>query len=364
MQLLVVKLTSMGDLVQALPALTDARRARPELTIDWVVDETFAEVARWHPAVSRVITTAHRRWRRHLWRSLRDGDLPAFWRNLRAQRYDAVIDAQTNLKSAVVTALTRGPKHGPDRATVRERPAHWAYSRHYHIPSDQLAIERWRQLFAAVLEYPVPASEPDFGLADLAWPAPGDVPASPYLIAVPNASWANKHWLDDHWRQLIRAAAEQGYQVCLPWGTPEEREHCRAIVQGLDNARVLPRKTLTELAGILVASEGAICMDTGLAHVAAALDVPTVTLYGPTDPRLIGATGRHSRHIVAGGYDCIPCYRRLCLVGEYSGPQAQCLKQVDPIGVWRAFQETRKRAHSSLQSGPVTAASSEGEQQA
>lgn len=360
MKLLVVKLTSMGDLVQALPALTDARRERPELHIDWVVDETFAEVAGWHPAVEQVITTAHRRWRRHLWRSLRSGDLPLFWRRLRATRYDAVIDAQTNLKSAVVTALTRGPKHGPDRETVRERPAHLAYRHRYSIPRDQLAIERWRQLFAAVLDYPTPDSAPDFGLAGRDWPEPTDVPPGPYLVAVPNASWDNKYWLDDYWRRLIRRAGAEGYQVCLPWGSAPEYERSRAIAANLANAHVLPRKSLTELAAILRGGAGAICMDTGLAHVAAALDVPTVTLYGPTDPRLIGATGRHSTHLVASGYGCIPCYERQCSVGGYRGPESQCLKRIEPDTVWRAFLEIRNRARSPLQSDRIAAATSEG----
>ncbi|MFA5631247.1 MAG: lipopolysaccharide heptosyltransferase I [Porticoccaceae bacterium] len=341
MRVLIVKLTSMGDLVQALPALSDARRARPDVVFDWAVDEAFAEVPAWHPAVARVIKTAHRRWRSAPGAALRDtpGQIRPFLRELRATRYDVVIDAQTNLKSALVTACARGPKHGPDRASVREYPAHWAYRHRYPLARDQLAVARWRQLFAQVFGYPVPDSAPDFGLAGRQWPAVGDMPAGDYLVAVPNASWDNKYWIDRHWRQVIGYAAQAGMQVLLTSGSEQERERCRRIAEGLDNAVVLPRKTLSEIAALLLASRGAICMDTGLAHVSAALDVPTLTLYGPTDPALIGATGGRSRHLLASGYPCIPCYNRLCSVPGYQGPEAQCLKKIMPDEVWQAFCE-------------------------
>ncbi|MFA5493684.1 MAG: lipopolysaccharide heptosyltransferase I [Porticoccaceae bacterium] len=337
MNVLIVKLTSMGDLVQALPALTDAVRARPDIVFDWVVDEAFAEVPGWHPAVRQVICTAHRRWRKSPG-ILGGGELRAFARTLRATRYDAVIDAQTNIKSALVTRLARGAKHGPDKASVREKPAHWAYHHHYAIAQYQLAIDRWRQLFAQVLDYPLPVAPPDFGLAGREWPLPAGLPSTPYLVFVTNASWDNKYWTVAHWRALAARAAVAGRQIVLTWGSEVERERTEALAEGLDNARVLPRMSLSEVAGTMVGSEGAICMDTGLAHVAAALDVPTVTLYGPTDPALIGATGGRSRHILADGFPCIPCYRRECNIPGYRGPQAQCLKAVTPDRVWETYR--------------------------
>lgn len=334
-RVLVVKLTSMGDLVQALPALSDAARAVPGIVFDWVVDEAFAEVPQWHPAVRRVIRTAHRRWRQA--ELFGAGEVRAFLRELRSERYDAVIDTQTNLKSALVTAMARGPKHGPDSASVREKPAHWAYRHHYTIPRDQLAIDRWRQLYARILDYPLPVTPPDFGLGDREWPQPAELPGGPFLVFVTNASWDNKYWTVSHWRELADCAAAKGLEVLLTWGSEVERQRTAALAEGVANARLLPRMSLTDLAGILVKSAGAICMDTGLAHVSAALDVPTVTLYGPTSPALIGATGARSRHIVASGFSCIPCYRRDCRVPGYQGPEAQCLKAIQPQQVWETF---------------------------
>lgn len=339
MKVLIVKLTSMGDLVQALPAITDACRAVPGIEFDWVVDEAFAEIPRWHPAIRRVIRTAHRRWKEELSSSFKSGELGRFLGELRRERYDLVIDAQSNIKSAVVTALARGVKHGPDKASAREYPAHWAYRHRHFIDPNQLAIERWRQLFASALGYLLPSSAPDFGLADTEWPIIPDLPKGPYLVAVPNASWQNKYWPESHWRQLIATAGEQGYQVLLSWGSQAEYNCSSRIAENLANAVVLPRKTLSEWAVILKASRGAICMDTGLAHVAAALDVPTVTLYGPTDPRLIGATGARAEHITATGFDCIPCYRRQCTVPGYEGDVAQCLVRIAPAQVWQTFSK-------------------------
>jgi len=335
----------MGDLVQALPALSDARRALPGIAFDWVVDEAFAEVPSWHSSVAHVIKTAHRRWRIAPWAALGSGagQLRSFLRELRTTRYDVVIDAQSNLKSALVTACARGPKHGPDKGSVREYPAHWAYHQHYAVRRDQLAIDRWRQLFAQVLGYEVPNGPPDFGLAERQWPEACDAPAGDYLVMVPNASWETKYWTDGHWRELIEKAANVGLPVLLTSGSEQERERCRRIAKGLKNALVLPRKTLSEVASLLLGSRGAICMDTGLAHVSAALDVPTVTLYGPTDPALIGATGARSRHVVATGYPCIPCYKRICSVPGYQGPEAQCLKGISSEAVWRAFCELVER---------------------
>lgn len=338
MRVLIVKLTSMGDLVQALPALTDARRAIPDIEFDWVVDESFAEIPNWHPAVTHTLRTAHRRWRGGGLLSWRNKEFRAFVSELRSQRYAAVIDAQTNLKSAVVTALSKGKKHGPDGASAREWGAHLVYQRRYAIAKEQLAIDRWRQLFANVLHYPLPTSPPDFGLTGIAWPEPSiELPEQPYLVFVQNASWPNKRWNDDHWQQLIKKAGEWGYQVLLPWGSEVERVQAEVLAKGQANTQVLSRLSLTDLAVVLRGSAGAVCVDTGIAHVSAALDVPTVTLYGATDPRLIGATGSKSVHLQVQDYGCAPCYKRYCTVGDYHGDEAQCMKTLGVEQVWASL---------------------------
>ncbi|MDP1519693.1 lipopolysaccharide heptosyltransferase I [Porticoccus litoralis] len=348
MQVLIVKLSSMGDLVQALPALTDAQRAIPGIQFDWAVDEAFAEIPTWHPTVRNTIKTAHRRWRKNLFNFFFGGELTRFTRELRQVEYDIVIDAQSNLKSSLVTWLTRGLKCGPDRSSVREFGAQFAYNQTYAIAKNQLAIDRWRQLFSQVLGYELPDTKPDFlltgdGAKYAEWPSPSvELPNRPYLVFVHNASWDNKCWINEHWRQLIELAASEGFDVLLPWGAEWERQQAELLAEGFDHATVLPRLPLTDIASVLSHSSGAICVDTGLAHIAAALEVPMVTLYGPTDAALIGAYGKHSVHLSAQGFECTPCYKRSCTYQHYKGPEAQCLKTFTAQKVWREWLKVKE----------------------
>ncbi len=339
MHVLLVKLSSMGDLIQALPALTDAQQQRAGLRFDWAVDEQFAEICSWHPAVDSVLKSAHRRWRSsgHITNSLRE--LRSYHKKLRSRRYDAVIDAQNNLKSALVTALAKGPTHGPDVHGVREWGAHFAYRYHYAVPRQQLAIDRWRQLFAQIFEYPEPNSPPDFGINGTEFTLRGyQAPAQPFLLFVHNASWTSKSWPVANWYSLSKLAAESNYQVLLPWGTEDERKQAENIAAVSDNAVVLPALNLSSIARLLQLSAGAICMDTGLAHLSAALGNKTLTLYGPTDPALIGATGPASDLLPAQGFSCQPCYRRRCDFPDRPGDDAACLASLTAEQVWRRFE--------------------------
>ncbi len=338
MHLLLIKLSSMGDLIQALPALSDARQQQPDIQFDWVVDEAFAEIPGWHPAVHKVITSAHRRWRKHLFNADTFAELRSFQQSLRDSSYAKVIDAQTNTKSAIVTALSRGEKHGPDKKSVREYPAHWAYHHTYAIDRQQLAIDRWRQLFAHVLQYTTPDSAPDFGLHNTNFESQGyKAPNADYLVYVHNASWASKYWPVRHWQSLLNRAEQKGLEVLLPWGSLEERESAVAIAAHHKNATVLPRLSLTSIAALLRGSKGAICMDTGLAHLAAALGIRTLTMYGPTDPELIGATGPNSFHISAQNYSCMPCYKRECYYNGSHHENSVCLRGIEAYSVWDQF---------------------------
>lgn len=335
MRVLIVKLSSMGDLVQALPAITDAAKAIPGITFDWAVDESFAEIPQWHPAITTVYKTAHRRWRKNLWSVINSGELKQFYQSLRTIEYDLVIDAQTNIKSAVVTSLSRGVKCGPDSKSVREYGAHWAYKKHFSVPKDQLAINRWRSMFAQALGYNRPTTAIDFGLDNIVWPEPAVVlPEQPFLVFVHNASWVTKRWDDNRWHDLLTRAKLEGFQVVLPWGSEEEKHQAENLAEKHDHARVLPRLSLTDIGAVFKRSAGAVCMDTGLAHIGAALNVPMVTLYGPTDPALIGAFGDHSHHLYDQVLPCMPCYKKQCAVDGYVGQQAQCLKAVAANQVW------------------------------
>ena len=300
MRVLLVKTSSLGDVIHTLPALTDAARAIPGIQFDWVVEEGFAEIPAWHPAVAQVIPVAIRRWRKNLWQTLKNGDWSRFKARLRETRYDLVIDAQGLLKSALLTRYIKAPVAGLDRDSARESIACRFYDRLYAVPKDQHALERTRQLFAQALGYSVPAGLGDYGLNRAAL---ADVVAQPYLLFLHGTTWASKHWPEADWRALAQRMADAGWAVRLPWGSEAERVRAERIVAGIDGAAVLPKLNLAGVAKVIAGAQACVAVDTGLGHLAAALDVPTISLYGPTLPGRVGAYGRGQVHLCAPGPD-------------------------------------------------------------
>jgi heptosyltransferase-1 len=290
---LVVKLSSLGDVIHTLPALGDAAAALRGVRFDWVVEEGFAEIPAWHSAVDAVIPIALRRWRKH---PVREFSF-AGWRNvrraLRACDYDVVIDAQGLIKSALVAGLARGPRHGPDRASAREGLAARSYHHRIRVPRDMHAVERTRTLFASALGYPVPPQPGDYGLGGRRAPAAG--PAR--LVFFHGTARVEKLWPEQQWAALAGLAEAAGYRVLLPWGSEDEQLRAHRIARVGSNTEVLPRMNLQELKTLLQGVNGAVAVDTGLCHLAAALAVPTVSLYAPTSTRLVGAYGCNQTHL-------------------------------------------------------------------
>ncbi len=338
-KVLLIKLTSMGDLIHALPALTDASRTFPGIQFDWVVDEAFAEVPSWHPAVNTIIRSAHRRWKKNLRQSLSGGELNNFYRQLNASDYDLILDAQNNLKSAAITWLRRGYSHGLNKHSVRERPAQWAYKYQHAIDKTQHAIARQRQLMAQVLGYEVPATKPDFGIDRSRLRLPEiDLPQR-YLCFVHNASWTTKLWPEAHWQQLIQRAEQAGYHALLPCGNAEEQQRAQRLAEKHSNAIALPKLPLSEIGGILNNAAGAVCCDTGLCHIADMLDIPSASFYGPTSQQLVGTVSVNQRHYIASTKDfpCAPCYGKRCRLDGKDKPMSACMESFRPEDVWNTL---------------------------
>ena len=290
-----MKLSSLGDVIHTLPALGDAAAALPDVVFDWVVEEAFAEIPAWHGAVERVIPVAIRRWRKRALRDFTGPEWRAARKSLQKQTYDAVIDAQGLLKSALIARLVPAPRYGMDRATVREQLAALAYDHPVHVPRDMHAVERIRLLFARALDYPLPNTLGEYGLDAAVPAAAGDLP--PGLLFFHGTARAEKLWPQTQWMALAKLAEDAGYRVWLPWGNDEELQRAQRIADGRSNTEVLPRMNLRELAGLLQRVRGAVAVDTGLGHLAAALAVPTVSLYGPTRTSLVGTYGRNQVHL-------------------------------------------------------------------
>lgn len=297
MRVLVVKTSSMGDVLHTLPALTDAAHSYPDLKIDWVVEENFAQIPSWHSAVDRVIPVAIRRWRKNWFSPEIKQERAEFIKQLRQYDYDLIIDAQGLLKSAFfVTRNASGIKHGLDWQSAREPLASWFYDKKQRVDKDQHAVERIRQLFALSFGYPVPQEKGDYAIASHFLTGKPQTEA-PYLIFLHSTTRDEKHWPEQHWRELIQLVEPLGLTIKLPWGTQLEHERAIRLTEGFSHVEVLPKLTLAEIANLLAQTEAVVSVDTGLSHLAAALDRPNVTLYGPTDPGLIGGYGKNQHQI-------------------------------------------------------------------
>lgn len=328
MRVLLIKTSSLGDVIHTLPALTDAMRALPGIQFDWVVEEGFAEIPTWHPAVANVIPVAIRRWRKHLWQTLKNGEWRQFKQRLRDTRYDLVIDAQGLLKSAWLTRYVNAPIAGLDKNSAREPLAARFYNQSYAVARGQHAVERLRHLFAQALGYSVPAGVGDYGLdRSRLLTATQD---APFVLFLHGTTWDSKHWPELYWRQLAERMIGQGFEVRLPWGNPVEKARAERLADGLDNAVVLPKLNLAGVARVLVGARGCVAVDTGLGHLAAALDVPTLSLFGPTNPGLTGAYGRSQVHLAADYPACAPCLQKKCTYR----PTPEDQRQVDTEREW------------------------------
>lgn len=328
MRVLLIKTSSLGDVIHTLPALTDAMGALPGIQFDWVVEEGFAEIPTWHPAVANVIPVAIRRWRKNLWQTLKNGEWRQFKQRLRDTHYDLVIDAQGLLKSAWLTRYVKAPIAGLDKTSAREPMAARFYDRPYAVARGQHAVERLRQLFAQALGYQVPAGLGDYGLdRSRLLTATND---APFVLFLHGTTWDTKHWPELYWRQLAERMIGQGLEVRLPWGNPAEKARAERIADGLDNAVVLPKLNLAGVARVLASAQGCVAVDTGLGHLAAALDVPTLSLFGPTNPGLTGAYGRSQVHLAADYPACAPCLQKKCTYR----PTPEDQRQVDTEREW------------------------------
>lgn len=292
MRVLIVKTSSMGDVLHTLPALTDAMQAIAGIRFDWVVEEGFAQIPSWHEAVDRVIPVALRRWRKAWFSEPVKAERRAFRETLRAVHYDAIIDAQGLVKSAaLVTRLAHGPKHGMDWQSAREPLASLFYSRRHHIAKQQHAVERTRELFAKSLGYSKPQTQGDYAIAQHF--VEESTTDAPYAVFLHATTRDDKHWPEARWRDLLALMATSGLKIKLPWGAPHEEARARRLAEGFDYVEVLPRLSLEKVARELAGARMVVSVDTGLSHMAAALDRPNFTLYGPTDPGLIGGYGKN-----------------------------------------------------------------------
>lgn len=342
MRILVVKLTSMGDVLHLTPALSDLQTHHPKVIVDWMVEGSFAEIPAWHPSVGRVIKVSTRKWRRLKKDNI--AEFSAFWTELRQESYDVIIDAQGLMKSAVFSRFAKlskgGVRVGFSGDSIKESPAARLYTKKIAVDRTLHAVDRLRALMAGSFDYPGPTTQLNYGLR-LPKAASDD---SVTIMLFHGTTWDSKHLPKQLWRDLAELAGEDGYKVKLAWGNEKERQRAEWIARDLAHASVMQRTNLTDLARTISGVAGAIAVDTGLGHMAAAFSVPCVSIYGSTDAALTGAVGRHQVHIQSQA-SCSPCLLKQCpkLTDKITSPPCYTTvdgnKKMSAEAIWQSLYE-------------------------
>lgn len=287
MKVLLVRLSSMGDLIHTLPAIEDLARSRSDVELHWLCEAGFADIARLHPFVKRVHVLRWRQWRRQLgqtatWRAIVD-----LRRHLVRECYDWVLDSQGLMKSVAFSKMVNVPVKGFDSRSVRERAAAWFYNQTFFVQKGQDAVLRNRLLFAQAFSYQLPHQMrfgvyvPEHGhLANL-------VPV--YHVVLHASSRDSKLWRQDAWLDLMqRLHQRDGSTIYLPWGNVHEKRRAEAMAANLPFVEVCPPMSLLQAAWLLQNAQSVIGVDTGLLHLANALGKPLVGIYTDTDPYKTG----------------------------------------------------------------------------
>jgi len=330
MRVLLIKTSSMGDLIHTLPALTDAGKAIPGIRFDWMSEDSFSEIPQWHPLVDRVIPVALRRWRKAWFSKETRSALSDLRQTLNEQSYDLILDAQGLVKSGFLSMFAKGQHAGLDFRSAREPLAALFYRHRYKVNFYQHAVVRMRRLFSLALNYEMPASLPDFGIKREQFTAAA---SENYVVFLHGTTWPSKQWPEIYWKELARIAAQQGYRIKISGGSDEEVARAERIAAGNPAVDLMPRLKIRQMAELLSGASAAVAVDTGFAHLAGAMNVPIVSIYGSTNPDYTGALG-DSSILLRTDFPCSPCLSRICTYREPSAVTPACYATLPPEKVW------------------------------
>lgn len=298
-RILISKLTSLGDVLFALPMITDIRREFPDLKIDWVVDQNFAALPALHPAIDRVIDVPLRSLKKQPIKT-KYVRLKQAVKYLREEHYDLVLDCHGMIKSAVLSRLAKAERViGPPNYRLGEAISRHAYHHQVSPAVEQSAVEWYREYAALALGYRV-SGLPDFGLQPPEF-KPSWLPAGPYVICFHAASKVEKTWPIASWLTVLSALESQGIAAVLPWGASNEHECAQLLASQLPRAVVAPRLSVAEMAGLIAGARGVLGVDTGMTHLAESLEKPTIALYTVTDSTTYHPHWNRQAHALGGG---------------------------------------------------------------
>lgn len=354
-RILLIKPSSLGDVVHALPVLAALRGAHPDAHIAWLVGDRFAPLLENHPLLDEVIRFDRTRLGR-MWRSPRV--FVEFWRfvaRIRRKRFDLVIDLQGLLRSGLLSFFS-GAGRRVGFADAREG-AWLFYRRRVRCPpSSEHAVER-NLAVAEVLGLSVDRPEFPLGLGpseradarELLSQTAGESIES-FMAVVPGARWETKRWPAEKIAALIDRIHAEGLPRCVLLGASGDRQFADQVVASCKTGVVdlAGRTTLRQLVALIDLADRVVCHDSGPMHIAAALDKPTVAIFGPTNPARTGPYSPSAK-VVAHPVECAPCYYRECPYQHH-----HCMRQLDVETVLaqvRAVRGVSSRCPSSITRG-------------
>jgi heptosyltransferase-1 len=302
-----VRLSALGDVVHALPLAHALRCHWPGCELTWIVERREEAIVVGNPDLDHVVPVDTRLWRRefrHPGGALAvAAKVRGLVRRLRAGRFDVALDVQGNIKSGLITAFTRAPvrvgfalRHCRERANALFTNRRVALpARPIHVVEENLALLAGLGIDRAAVgapAFPVPVDPAAEGVIARVLEKEGVKPETPLVVLNPGAGRANKRWgVDAHRRVGDALARRLGGRLVVAWG-PGEGDLARAVAEGLAGSPLVPPPTsIPEMVALLRRASLVVGGDTGPVHIAAVLGVPTIGLYGPTDPRRTGPHG-------------------------------------------------------------------------
>lgn len=297
---LIVKTTSMGDVIHALPAVADLARAQPDLSIDWVVEKSFSDIPRLSRYVNQVHEVAVRQWRKNVFNRQTWEAVGRTRAALQSAHYERVVDLQGLLKSAVIGKWAKSFLLGYDKDSIKESWASRFYDRTFAVSKSLSAVTRCRMLMAYAFDYDYRQYPLDFGLSVVNDPSG----KQPYAVFLLNTSRETKLWSEAKWIRLAQETHRAGFDVHLLWGSPAEEERVRRVAsQAGSFCQVMPRMSIKDCALEMQKSAFVVGVDTGLTHLAAATAKPTVGLFLDYPVELVGLTGLEVQSLGGVGAD-------------------------------------------------------------
>jgi len=339
-RILIIKPSSLGDIVHALPVLAGLRRAYPDAHIAWLAASAFAPLLDGNPLLDEVIPFDRRRYGK-MWRSPRA--TVAFWRLvalLRRSRFDLVLDLQGLLRSGLLAFLSGAPQR-IGAAGAREG-ARLLYTRLYRPPdSARHAVDKLLFVLAELglpieqTEFPLAVTEHERGEAAALLAEVVGTPIERYSALLPGARWASKRWPAERWGGLVDRMAAGGLPPVVLLGAADEQQRAQRVVAAscAPLINLVGRTNLRQLVALLDGADEVVCCDSGPMHIAAALGRRVTAVFGPTDPSRTGPYGEHVR-VVSRELSCAPCLRRRCPLGHHD-----CLERLEVDAVYGSLRD-------------------------